>query len=77
MGEFTELRCNTFDLNGECKKIYDCVRAGKTDPSDQIYNFLEGLSEEILVDYPFPAAIVGLLLMIQLRDVLNGRNQRQ
>ena len=77
MGEFTELRCNTFDLNGECKKIYDCVQAGKTDPSAQIYNFFEGLSEEILVDYPFPAAIVGLLLMLQLRDVVKGRNPRQ
>ena len=77
MGEFADLRCNTFDLTGECKKIYDCVQAGKTDPSDQIYNFMEGFSDEIQTDYPFPAAVVGLLLMIQLKDLLNGRNNRQ
>lgn len=77
MGEFADLRCNTFDLNSECKKIYDCVQAGKIDPSDQIYNFLENISEEIQADYPFPAAIVGILMLIQLKDVLNGRNPRQ
>ena len=77
MGEFADLRCNTFDLNDQCRKVFDCVQAGKVDTSAQLYSFFEGLSEEILLDYPFPTAIVGLLLLLQLKEVINGRNLHQ
>ena len=67
MGEFTEKKCNSLELSSQCKQLYDCVQAGNGDASTKFSIFMEGLSKEILTDFPFPTAMIGLLLLLQLK----------
>ena len=72
MGEFAELRCNSLDLSPQCKQIFECVQADKISQFSILWN---AISEEITTDFPLPMAMIGLLLLLQLKN--NERNQER
>lgn len=67
-GGVAEARCNSLDLTNECRKILDCVQAGKPDTSSLAMAFLEMFSNEVVTDFHFPMVVVGPLLLGQFKN---------
>lgn len=66
LGEFTQKRCDSLNLSDDCRKLLECVQLQKEDFYFKMITFGKALSEEIQREFHLPAALIGLLLLLQI-----------
>lgn len=70
LAEFNKKKCDSLALTLECKKLLNCVQMQE---HPAIYQYASAFTEEILTDFPFPTVLSGLLLLLHLIQVVQGR----
>ena len=68
--EFNQRKCDSINLVGDCKKLFDCVQLKEADGLSRIWDYFRALVEEVRSDFQFPTIVIGLLLLMNLAQAI-------
>ena len=64
--EFNQRKCDSINLAGDCKRLFDCVQLKEADGLSRIWEYGRALIDEVRSDFQFPTILIGLLLLVNL-----------
>ena len=68
--EFNQRKCDSINLAGDCKRLFDCVQLKEADGLSRIWDYFRAIIEEVRSDFQFPTIVIGLLLLMNLAQII-------
>ena len=68
--EFNQRKCDSINLAGDCKRLFDCVQLKEADGLSRIWEYGRALIDEVRSDFQFPTILIGLLLLVNLAQTI-------
>ena len=74
LGEFQAKNCDPLVMTDECSKLMICIQKGVGDGGFPWLAALGKMVEKVTEDLPILGAVVGVLMMFQLKGLVRGHN---